>query len=158
MQVFGTINLYKVSCTSFLHVCHRHYSASNKESSLQKEKLSGMAHVIEGFRVLRCGLWHTVFTLCTRVQGVWKRLVGYGRLPVNVLWARLHGGDCSCETPLRLQVLLVLLCQVQDLHKDRSDQSLPMKGSADTSSHTIVFLVQTLRPIEREGWRRCTRV
>jgi len=71
-----------------------------------------------------------VYNVRVCAQGVRERLGRYGGLSVDVLWSWLHGRDGGCTTPLRLQVLLVLLRQVQDLHQDRSDPPL----SIDTFS------------------------
>lgn len=65
--------------------------------------------------------------VCT--QGVRERLGGYGGLSVDVLWSWLHGRDGGCTTPLRLQVLLVLLRQVQHVHQEGRRLSLPMNAA-----------------------------
>ena len=55
---------------------------------------------------------NTVVIFPQRMQEGWS---GAGRLSINVLWAWLHEPRHGDQAAMRLQVLLVLLCEVQNL-------------------------------------------
>jgi len=68
-----------------------------------------------------------VESTCMWLQRVSEGSSGVRRLPIDVLWSWIHGRNNTGATSLRLQVLLVLLCQVQHVHQESRRLSLPMK-------------------------------
>jgi len=61
-----------------------------------------------------------------RMSDGWR--VSLRQLPVNVLWSRLHFTSGSSSLPLRVQVLLVLLRQVQDVLQACAGQPMPLNA------------------------------